>query len=178
MVQYAGIAQVVHSTSGGLMKTFGAASGAIAFGLVVPFGLAGCGGAANVATNTTTQTSTSVVTVYSTVPATAESPAASSTAPTTTATTAPTTTSSAAKASSDCTTPKSGIGVVPDVVYSNFADATGALCEAGFTDIGYKTTNGKSVWNPWNWVVISQDPPAGTSTAKTAQIALLLRKGD
>lgn len=172
--------QVLHrglySTSGGLMKTLGVTSGAIALGLVASFGLTSCGEPAKVSTNTTTQTSTSVVTVYSTVPAPPDPPTASTT--TTTTTTMPPTTSSAAKASSDCTTPKSGIGVVPDVVYSNFADATGALCEAGFTDIGYKTTNGKSVWNPWNWVVISQDPPAGTSTSKTTQIALLLKKGD
>lgn len=160
------------------MNTFSVTSGAIALGLVASFGLTSCGESAKVSTNTTTQTSTSVVTVYSTVPAPLDSPAASSTTTTTTTTTVPTTTSSAAKASSDCTTPKSGTGVVPDVVYSNFADATGALCEAGFTDIGYKTTNGKSVWNPWNWVVISQDPPAGTSTSKTTQIALLLKKGD
>jgi hypothetical protein len=158
------------------MKTLGVTSGAIALGLVASFGLTSCGEPAKVSTNTTTQTSTSVVTVYSTVPAPPDPPTASTT--TTTTTTMPPTTSSAAKVSSDCTTPKSGIGVVPDVVYSNFADATGALCEAGFTDIGYKTTNGKSVWNPWNWVVISQDPPAGTSTSKTTQIALLLKKGD
>lgn len=157
------------------MKLVKSASVTVALGLAASFGLASCGAPADVAMDTITQTSTSVVTVYSTAPAPLELP---TTTTTTTTTTLPTTTSEAPEPASDCTTPKQGTAVVPDVVYSSFADATGALCDAGFTDIGYKTTNGKSVWNPWNWVVISQDPPAGTPTSKTTQIGLLLQKSD
>lgn len=159
------------------MNTVGTGSVVVALGLAASLGLASCGDQRpRAAAHATTQTSTSVVTVYSTVPAPPDYQTATTTTTTTTTATTVPTTSTAARP--DCTTPKQGTAVVPDVVFSNFGDATGALCDAGFTDIRYKTTNGKSVWNPWNWVVITQDPPAGTLASKTALIALLLKKSD